>query len=137
MHRRALILAGLLLPLGAEAARADIPPAAPVTPIRFRPGASSATVGGRVHGYDTALFSVSVRQGQTLTVSLRPSNRNLMFSIRNPRRATVSDGTMRDGQTVSLVAEMAGAYEIMVFFMRNEARRGARSTFSLTAAVTG
>jgi hypothetical protein len=135
MHRRTLL--GLAMASVAAPALADVPPPDWVTALRFNPGTTAATFSGRVRGYETTRYSVAVRRGQTLRVTMRPSHPSLYFSIRDPSGAVVSDGTLRTGQTASLVTASDGAYQIHAFFMRNEARRGAHSTFRMTVSVTG
>lgn len=107
-----------------------------VTVIRFAPGATSATVPGRVRGYAMARYSLRVRAGQTLTVRLDTPHPSLMFNVVTPSGQIDFDGSMSDANRAVMDLRETGPYQIQVYFMRNEARRGAAASFRLTVDVT-
>lgn len=120
----------------AEAGGRSVTAPGGVTVIRFAPGATSATVAGRVSGYAMARYSLRVRAGQNLTVRLNTPHPSLMFNVVTPSGQIDFDGSMSDANRAVMDLRESGAYQIQVYFMRNEARRGAAARFRLTVDVT-
>jgi hypothetical protein len=129
----AVIAASVALPCAAAAAQQE----ARQERLTFTRGASSATVRGRVRGYETVDYAVRAAAGQTLSVRLKPSNPANYFNVLSPGNA---DAAMYNGQTgepYSGLLPTDGDYRVRVYLMRNEARRNQASTFTLTVGVTG
>ena len=51
--------------------------------VQFARGASSATLHGNIHGYDTVDYVLGARGGQTLNVRLQPTNASAYFNVTN------------------------------------------------------
>jgi len=58
-----------------------------------------------------------------------------MFNVVGPSGQMVSDGSNLEAQSVTLALPYDGAYSIDVYFMRNEARRGTTSSYTLTISI--
>ena len=79
---------------------------------------------------------VRAAAGQTLTVTLKPSNPQNYFSVIPP----VSDLAMYVGQTADNftgVLPTDGDYTVRAYLMRSAARRNESSHYTLAVAVTG
>jgi hypothetical protein len=120
----------------------SVPAAAQPAPPRqervtFAKGASSATIKGQVKGDADVDYLVRAAAGQTITVSLKVSNRSNYFNVLPPGSA---DAAMYVGQTGEAYTGMLptdGDYKVRVYLMRNAARRNEVSDFTLTITVTG
>jgi hypothetical protein len=131
----ALAASGLVLAVPAASASAQVR-AEREQRVEFARGASSATVQGRIRGYEMVDYLVTARAGQRMTVRFGTRGRFTYFVVRAPgSEENLYDGT--SGGTAQLTLPTTGVYRIRVFQMRNAARRGERSTYSLTIAVAG
>ena len=105
--------------------------------VRFQRGASSATVRGRIRGYSMVDYLVNARAGQEMSVAFRTRGRFTYFIVRGPgSEENLFDGPSGGG-TARLTLPASGDYRIRVFQMRNAARRGAVSDYSLTIRIGG
>ena len=98
---------------------------------------TAVTVSGEVIGYKTTAWAVVVGQGQTLSVTFKPSNTNLYVNIQDAADTTgtaVHRGET-DGPTASLVAARDTTYLIRPFQPRAMARREEKGTYSLEVSV--
>lgn len=113
------------------------PPAPRKERVVFAPGASSATVKGQVKGDQTVDYVVPAAAGQTLTVTLKPSNASTYFNVLPPDSENVAMYAAQTGDPYSGMLPADGDYKVRVYLMRNAARRGAASTYTLTVGVAG
>jgi hypothetical protein len=118
------------LVLGSASARADT-----TNEVHFQRGTSQASLVGHAAGYAVAHYRFRARHAQTLRAQLRASNPALMFNVVGPSGQMISDGSNLETQSVTLALPYDGAYSIDVYFMRNEARRGAASSYTLTMSI--
>lgn len=133
--RRLLPAAVLTLLVAAPAtAQAPILDATRTVPVRFARGADSATMQGRVHGYDTVDYVLGARRGQRLTAALRTSNTFAYFTVLPPGDPTAPDGGATT-KNYSGVLTASGDWRVRVFLMRNAARRGERADYTLTTSI--
>ncbi len=129
-----MALAAMLLAGTANAATAQEVRAERAERVQFARGASSATVRGRIEGYRMVDYLVNARAGQRMTVRLDTRGRFTYFVVRAPgSEDNLYDST--SGATARLTLPASGDYRIRVFQMRNAARRGERSNYSLTVSV--
>jgi hypothetical protein len=105
--------------------------------VTFAAGASSATIKGQIKGDAGIDYVVRASAGQTLTVSLSPSNRSNYFNVLPPGSNDVAMYVAQDGQSYSGMLPADGDYTIRVYLIRAAARRNETSTFTLTVGVTG
>ncbi len=99
--------------------------------IRFDRGSSSATRRGSVRGYDTMTYVVDLRAGDHLSVLLQTSNRSAYFNITAPRSdRALFNGSIGGARYQGRVV-MGGRYRIMVYLMRNAARRDETARYTL------
>lgn len=133
--RRSLLGILVLLPLVAVPARAqeDIR----TERVAFKPGATGATVKGFIKGPETVDYKVAAKAGQTMTVSLRGSNRFTYFNVLPPGSAeAIFVGASATEQRFEGALPASGDYTVRVFLMRNAARRDESSSYALTVSLT-
>lgn len=103
--------------------------------IRFDRGATSATRRGSIRGYETMTYWLDVRAGQTMSVSLQSSNRSGYFNITPPRSdQAIFNGSMGGNRYRGRVMAN-GRYKIEVYLMRNAARRGESTRYTIDVGV--
>lgn len=127
-----LALAPVLL--ASSAAAQDIV-AERVERVQFARGATAARVSGRIQGYRMVDYLVTARAGQRMTVQLQTQGRFTYFVVRAPgTEENLYDATSL-GRTATVTLPATGDYRIRVFQMRNAARRGEGSNYSLTIRI--
>jgi len=105
--------------------------------VAFANGASSATIKGQLKGYAAVDYLVHAAAGQTISVSLKVSNRSNYFNVLPPGSADVAMHVGQDGGPYTGMLPTDGDYTVRVYLMRNAARRNEISNYELTVAVTG
>ncbi len=100
--------------------------------VHFDKGTSGTTVKGHVKGYDTVYYKLGAKAGQSMRVSL--TSKKAFMNIFEPGKGA-GDGAMFGGSTEGGnyrgVLPANGTYTIQVFLMRNEARRGTSTPYTL------
>jgi hypothetical protein len=105
--------------------------------VTFAKGASSATLKGQLKGDADVDYLVRAAAGQTLSVSLKVSNRSNYFNVLPPGSADAAMSVGQTGEAYSGILPTDGDYKVRVYLMRNAARRNEVSNYELTVAVTG
>jgi len=105
--------------------------------VQFAKGMSSKTIKGTIKGDQSRLFLVNLRAGQTLAVKLVPSNASTYFNVTAPGAEQAMFIGSTSGNTMSEVIPSSGDYRIDLYLMRNAARRGETSNFTITIGATG
>jgi hypothetical protein len=106
-------------------------------PLAFAKGASSAMVTGRITGGETVDYVVRAAAGQTLAVTLTPSNPSNYFNVLPPGSDDEAMYNGQNGEPFRGLLPTDGSYRVRVYLMRNEARRHGTSSFTLSVEVTG
>lgn len=131
MYRALLACAGALL-ASAPAIAADR-----IEAVAFPAGATTATLKGKVHGYDGVAYTLETREGQTLQLLFAPSNRFCFFNVFASGETQAvhmgAAGSNEFGRTIPA----GGTYRAQVYLMRNAARRGDTCRYSLSVEFTG
>lgn len=103
--------------------------------VKFAPGASSATINGRLKGYDANTYLLGANAGQILTIIFKPSNASCYYNVSGPRGGdAVYNGSTESTDFSGPIAE-SGNQSVMVYLMRNAARRNETCKFSLTVEI--
>jgi hypothetical protein len=103
--------------------------------IQFARGASSATLHGYIHGYDTVDYVLGARGGQTLTVRLQPTNASAYFNVTRQGAAEALFVGSTTGNQFTGRLPASGDYVVRVYLMRNAARRDEHANYTLTVGV--
>ncbi|SDF56773.1 MULTISPECIES: hypothetical protein [unclassified Duganella] len=93
------------------------------------------TMRGKLRGHDTADYTIRLRQGQSLTVTLKTNLRSNYFNVSGPGEGDALFVGARDGARYSAKVAQDGDYKISVYLMANAARRDERANFTLKIAV--
>lgn len=107
-------------------------------PVRFAPGAYSATIQGVITGRETVDYLLDARAGQTMTVTLVTDHTAGYFNVIPPdaENEGVFAGS-RDGDRFQGILDLDGDWKIRVYLIRAAARRGETAAYSLTVEITG
>lgn len=126
------VLLATLLCLGSLASPvAAQQPDAPPTLLRFDPGQTETVVRGTVSGYQTVSYVFDAGSGQDATVRLEhPGQAALYHDLIAPSGNTIFTGSI-EGQRFQGQLRERGRYQVRVYLMRNDARRGKRVSFTL------
>ncbi|MDO9414676.1 hypothetical protein [Pararhizobium sp.] len=107
------------------------------TTVKFRAGASSATLKGTVKGYDTARYIIGAEAGQVMSVLFSPGNSSCYFNVLPPSGGDAVFNGSSSGNEYSANLQSSGNYTIQTYLMRNAARRNETCKFSLTIEIGG
>jgi len=130
----ALLLIGVHAPLPALAAG---DPGIRSQTVQFAKGATSVQLKGSIKGDAGVDYKISARAGQTLAVTMKPSNASTYFNILPPGSEAAMFIGSTSGVTATVVLPDDGLYVVRVYLMRNASRRNEASNYTLTVGVTG
>jgi hypothetical protein len=133
--RKTLVLAALVAFASSTAfARDDIR----TEQVHFKPGSSSATIKGKIKGYETVDYVLEASKGQQMNVSMATDNLSSYFNVLAPGENEVAMfvGSTSGNQFEGSLPK-SGAYKIRVYMMRNAARRDEVANYRLEMIVTG
>lgn len=105
--------------------------------LSFAAGKSSKTVRGSIQGYDAVEYRVKATAGQTLSVSMKTTNLSSYFNVTAEGAQQALHIGSSDGNRMQMTVPSSGDYSILVYLMRNAARRGEVANYSLTVTITG
>lgn len=106
--------------------------------LQFSSGSSSATVTGKIRGYQGVDYVVRASAGQRMVVRLKTRNTANYFNILPPgsSAAAIFIGSTR-GNRYDGTLPKSGDYRIRVYMMRSAARRNETARYSLTIKIDG
>ena len=130
--KRALLLVALLATVSIETGAATASQNK-AQRVRFEKGKSSATIRGRVAGFDTQDYLVAARAGQQMDIRITTTNGSTYFVLYSINDRPTD---MNETDHYSLETTESGDYVIRVFMMRSAARRkNAVSNYTLTISI--
>jgi len=104
--------------------------------VHFDKGTTGSTVKGYVKGYDTVNYTLDAKKGQYMHVSLE--SKKAYMNIYEPGKgmdaAAMFIGSIKGKNYTGNLAK-SGIYRIQVYLMRNEARRGTNTPYSLHIGI--
>ena len=112
-------------------------PAIRTQTVQFAKGATSAQLRGSIKGNSSVDYKVDARAGQTLSVTMKPSNASSYFNINPPGSEVAMFVGSTNGSEATVMLPTDGVYVVRVYLMRNAARRNETSNYTLTVGVTG
>ena len=101
------------------------------TAVQFAKGKSAATLKDRIKGDESVDYRLGAAAGQTMTVTLKPSNRSTYFSVMAPGEDSAIFIGSTEGNKFSGRLPKSGDYVVRVYLMRNAARRNETSSYSI------
>lgn len=104
--------------------------------VEFDIGSNSATMHGKVKGYETVYYKLNAKSGQTMRVKLDSSVAyfNIFSPHKGPGDAAMFIGST-EGEKYEGMLSKNGTYTIQVYMMRNEARRGTKALYVLEVSI--
>lgn len=103
--------------------------------VKFKRGATSATLSGTIRGYDSVRYFVGAVAGQVMSVLFSPSNRSCYMNVWTPGAdATAFNGAII-GNEYAANLTVSGNYAIQVYLMRSAARRNENCRYWLREAA--
>ena len=103
--------------------------------VQFARGASSATLHGNLHGYDTVDYVLGAGRGKTLNVRLQSTNASAYFNVTRQGADEALFIGSTSGNQFSGQLPANGDYVVRVYLMRNAARRDEHANYTLTVGV--
>lgn len=107
--------------------------------VNFEPGRDNAVITGRITGEEYVLYKLNARDGQFLSVSLRPDNQSTDFNIYIPGRGPGDEALYASGmggREYSGQLYKSGDHTVSVFLNRNAARRGDVANYDIVFRIT-
>jgi hypothetical protein len=106
--------------------------------VHFKRGASSATIEGKIRGYETVDYVLEASKGQDMNVSMATDNGGSYFNILAPGENEVAMfiGSTSGNQFEGTLPK-SGDYKIRVYMMRSAARRNETAKYRLEMIITG
>ena len=106
------------------------------TAVQFAKGKSTATLKGKIKGDESVDYRLGAAAGQTMTVTLRPSNRSTYFNVMAPGEDSAIFIGSSEGNKFSGKLPKSGDYVVRAYLMRNAARRNEASSYSIEFKIT-
>jgi len=103
--------------------------------VHFDKGKSGTTVQGSIKGYDSVLYKLSAKAGQTMQVSI--DSKHADFNVYVPGKGLGDQALFVGEPGIPYMGNLPanGTYTIAVYLMRNEARRGTKSNYKLHIGI--
>jgi hypothetical protein len=105
--------------------------------VQFPKGKEGVTLKGRIKGDTTVDYQLVAREGQTMTVTLKSSNRMNYFNILPPGADSALFVSADSSNHYSGALPKNGSYTVRVYLMRAAARRNEVADYSLDIRITG
>jgi len=107
--------------------------------VEFERGRDNAVITDRISGDASVIYRLNARQGQFLSISLRPDNQSAEFNLYGPGdepgdKAIYISAT--EGREYSGQLKENGDYSVSVFLNRNAARKGETANFDIVFRIT-
>ena len=106
------------------------------TAVQFAKGKSAVTLKDRIKGDESVDYRLGAAAGQTMTVTLKPSNRSTYFNVTAPGEDSAIFIGSSEGNKFSGRLPKSGDYVVRVYLMRNAARRNETSSYSIEFKIT-
>lgn len=105
--------------------------------VKFKPGATSATIESSIKGYQIVDYVLNAKKGQYMNVSMATDNLVNYFNILEPGETEVAifNGSMNENQYEGILSK-SGDHKIRVYMMRSAARRNEIANYRLEMIIT-
>lgn len=106
--------------------------------VQFARGASSATIEGKITGYEIIDYVVNAREGQSANISMATRHGATYFNVMAPgeTEAAFFVGSTSGNQYEGTLPA-SGDFHIRVYMMRSAARRNETASYRLEISITG
>ena len=107
-------------------------------PVHFKAGASSATIDGKIKGYETVDYVLEASKAPHMTVNLLTDNGGNYFNVLAPGENEVAMFVgSTSGNEFQGTLPKSGSYKVRVYLMRSDARRNEVGKYQLKIAING
>ena len=100
-------------------------------------GGSRVTQSGVIRGDGDMTYLLRLRAGEAFSVQMKTSNSSSYFNVTAPNAKAALHIGSSAGNEMTANAEVDGAYKIVVYLMRNAARRNEQARFALNIDLPG
>ena len=113
--------------------------------VRFKSGETSTSIKGAITGRASVSYVLGAEAGQTMTITLKPSNLATYFNVYEPGKGPGVQALANSGITGAMVPALnefntklptSGEYTISVYLMRSATRRKERSNYTLDISIS-
>jgi hypothetical protein len=103
--------------------------------VKFKAGATSATIKGSIKGDNDVSYVLKANAGQVMSILFTPSNASCYFNVLPPGSdEAIHIGSSAGNEFGGTLAE-SGGYMAQVYLMRNAARRNETCNYSITFEI--
>ena len=99
--------------------------------VELTAGKPALSIQGKIQGYATAEYTLTGKDGQTLSVKLKTNQASNYFNIRQSGQEEALFIGSNSGNSYQAKLPADGEYTVQVYLMRNAARRNAVASYSL------
>jgi hypothetical protein len=99
-------------------------------------GAPLKKLSGKIKGYESVEYRITVPAGGALGIKLKSANRSSNFNVSLEGADEALFVGSRDGAHFQAKAADGGVYKVSVYLMRNAARRNEKASYVLEAGVS-
>lgn len=106
--------------------------------VQFASGTTGATITDRITGRESVNYVLGARDGQFLTVSLRPDNQSADFNVYIPGRGPGDEALFSSdagGREYRGQLYVSGDHTVSVFLNRNAARQGETANYDIVFEI--
>lgn len=107
--------------------------------VQFQPGTDSAEIADKISGGESVLYKLNAKDGQFLSVSLRPDNLSANYNIYIPGRGPGDEALFVSavgGHEYVGQLYKTGDHTVSVFLNRNAAREGQVANYDIVFKIT-
>jgi hypothetical protein len=105
--------------------------------VHFKSGTSSATIAGKIKGYDGVNYILGAKAGQVISVLFSPDNSSCYFNFFAPGSDEAIHIGSTSGNEFSGTLSKSGDQRAQVYLMRSAARRNEVCKYSITFEISG
>lgn len=105
--------------------------------VRFKSGETSATVSGKIRGYDVTKYALGAKTGQMVHILFRGDNGACYFNFMEAGASSAVHMGDVAGNEFSMRLKRSGDSHAEVYMMRSAARRNEVCNYTITFEITG
>ena len=105
--------------------------------VALAQGAPVQKLSGKIKGYATVEYSVTAPAGGKLAIRLNSANPSAYFNLSQDGADEALFVGSRDGNRYQAAVAAPGRYKVLVYLMRNAARKNQTASYVLEIGATG
>lgn len=104
--------------------------------VELAQGAPVKKLNGKIKGYGTVVYSVTAPAGSTLSIKFNSANTSTYFNLGRDGADEALFVGSRDGNHYQAAVAAPGHYKVLVYLMRNAARKNQTASYVLEIGAT-